>query len=664
MADILFSPGIQITETDRSFVPARPLIAGAAIIGPTVKGPAYSPTVVTSFAGYQQMFGTTFMMNRYDESGSVISEKSQEYLTSMAARAFFEQGGDSLLVVRVTEGEFKSAKAVVENAGAAELASYIEEQDKALAEYIAEQDKALESGSISQEEHDANVQAKETEYSSSVAEKKEEIGDAANYPAFTINTIAQGEYLNNWEGDFQNRAEDPSAIENVIRGDGSLISGSKDNIRWEIANVDAESGTFSIYVRRGDDLDADKMVLESFSNLTLDPDSENYILRRIGDQHQVLMEDPDDGTPYIDVQGNYPNRSNFIYISDVTPIYGYFQADGYTVREGAAEMLPAELEGGFMNGEGKLFASEEDEKDARFFSDIAAGLAGGTKIQGISPENYDKAIRLLENVDEYNINILSAPGLNLEVAQAQVAMLDSLASKRGDLIAVVDLVGYGANLSDVLTAATSLNSSYSATYWPWLQMLSATGRLEWVPASTLIPGVYTFTDHIAAPWFAPAGMTRGSLDAAVSTERKLLKQHRDKLYKKNVNPISILAGNGITIYGQKTLQKKATALDRVNVRRLMIEIKKSVKNMASGILFEQNSAALRNQFKGNLDNYLESVVQRQGLYGYHTIVDEINTPDVIDRNEFRCQIYVQPTKVIEFIYIDMIITNTGVEFRS
>ena len=714
---MLHSPGMMITETDKSYVSARPLVAGAAIIGPTPIGAAYAPTVVTSYGDYQRKFGTTFMMNRYAEGwkdaanqaelqaaadaveelersyklftkeddrsytevadadlvqgttyyriesgegtaespyvyveyqlndvaayraeqaakldelneqldeikaaarkasieASKLQKKKQEYLTSIAAKSFFEQGGNSLLVVRVTDNDFTSGKAVVKNA---------DQED-----------------------------------------------------AFTIRTISQGEYINNWEGENQNRTETSDAVEGVIREDGSLVKGTKDNIRWEITDVDEETGTFSLYVRRGDDLDSDKNILEAFTNLSLDPDSTNYILRRIGDQHQVLVEDEavgEDSVSYVTTVGNYPNLSQYIYIENVNAIYGYFLSDGFTRQnEGEADdvanKLPVTCEGGFSGATGTLFSSDEDEANAAFFEDIKVNLEsslGSVKIQGIDPARYNAAISLLQNADEYDINMIAAPGLTGDNALSQIDMLVALASGRGDLISVVDLVGYGAKVAEVKAISQRINSNYAATYWPWLQMYSSTGRLEWVPASTIIPGVYAFTDNISAPWFAPAGMTRGSVQGVVQTEKKLLKQHRDELYKKNVNPISILPGNGITIYGQKTLQKKATALDRVNVRRLMIELKRQVKNMAAGVLFEQNTKELRNQFKGALDSYLESIVQRRGLYAYKTVVDEVNTSDVIDRNEFRAQIWIQPTKVIEFIYIDFTVTNTGVEFNS
>lgn len=769
MAEVLLSPGIQITETDKSFVPARPLIAGAAIIGPTVKGPANVPVVVTSYGDYQRTFGTTFMMNRYkenykdlviialqekeaetvpyskgddtyevvtenyddqvlyikdsednyieytnkDEEGHYIIEEGVTYFKKVENYSALEKNSEGLYPI--VEGQTYYNK-IVKKVYNEEICDYEEEveyqeftapspeaykeQVDEIMEEAQDSDEIWENAMISQKSQEfltsmaaksyfeqggdslLVIRAVDNEFKSGRAEVPTENGEKV---AFEIKTISQGEYLNNWEGEPQNRTEDTSSKPGVIRTDGSLISGSKNNIRWEVADVDPETGTFSVYVRRGDDVDYDKNILEAFTGLTLDPDSTNYIARRIGDQYQKLITEPTDkgDVTYVAVYGNYPNVSKYIYVDNVNDIYGYFLADGFTRRGSVPEdgsdpsecMLPGDVayqlpqvcEGGFQDAEGKIFSTHADEAEALFFEDIKnveSGIGAEVKIQGVAPSKYDELIAILENQDEYEINMISIPGLTAFSNGGECDMVNSLAQKRGDLISVIDLVGFGAKISEVQMVSTKLNSSYSAAYWPWLQMYSATGRLEWVPASVIIPGVYVYTDKVAAPWFAPAGMVRGSVQGVVQTERKLLKQHRDDLYKKNVNPIAILPGSGITVYGQKTLQKKATALDRVNVRRLMIELKRTVRNMASGILFEQNDAQLRNTFKANLDQYLESVVKRRGLYTYKTIVEEVNTPDVIDRNEFRCQIYIQPTKVIEFIYIDFTITNTGVDFNN
>jgi phage tail sheath protein FI len=196
-----------------------------------------------------------------------------------------------------------------------------------------------------------------------------------------------------------------------------------------------------------------------------------------------------------------------------------------------------------------------------------------------------------------------------------------------------------------------------------LQTQSATGKNVFVPASVFIPGLYAFTDSAAAPWFAPAGLTRGGIVGAIQAERKLTKGQRDDLYTANVNPIATFPGTGIVAFGQKTLQKKASALDRVNVRRLLIDLKKFFSDTAKTLVFEQNTIATRNRFLGIVNPYLESVTQRQGLYAYRVVMDDTNnTADVIDRNFLIGQIFIQPAKTAEFIQLDFTIEPTGATF--
>jgi phage tail sheath protein FI len=239
----------------------------------------------------------------------------------------------------------------------------------------------------------------------------------------------------------------------------------------------------------------------------------------------------------------------------------------------------------------------------------------------------------------------------------------SLAEGRGDAIAVVDLEQYGATVLQVTAAAGSVNSSYAAAYWPWLQTQSATGKNEWVPASTVIPGVYAFTDSAAAPWFAPAGLVKGGIPNVIQAERKVSREQRDILYRANVNPIATFPGQGIAVYGQKTLQKKASALDRVNVRRLLIELKRFIGGQANNLVFEQNTIATRNRFLAIVNPYLESVVQRQGLFAYRVVMDDSNnTADIVDRNQIVGQIFIQPAKTAEFVVLDFTIEPTGATF--
>ena len=275
-------------------------------------------------------------------------------------------------------------------------------------------------------------------------------------------------------------------------------------------------------------------------------------------------------------------------------------------------------------------------------------------------------INLLSNKDDYKFNVLLTPGLYNADYTSQCTSIISNTQDRGDNIFVMDLVAYGSQIGPVSTQAQSRNTSYAASYWPWLQVIDPdSGQQVWVPASTLIGGVYAFNDSVSAPWFAPAGINRGGLGQVVRAERKLAQSDRDTLYTAKVNPIATFPGTGVVVYGQKTLQTKASALDRVNVRRLLIQLKSYISQISNNLVFEQNTSVTRNTFLAQVNPYLESVQQRQGLYAFKVVMDTTNnTPDVIDRNQLVGQIYIQPTKTAEFIYIDFNITPTGATFPA
>jgi phage tail sheath protein FI len=191
------------------------------------------------------------------------------------------------------------------------------------------------------------------------------------------------------------------------------------------------------------------------------------------------------------------------------------------------------------------------------------------------------------------------------------------------------------------------------------------GKLVWVPASVLMGGVFAFTDEVSAPWFAPAGVTRGGIPNVVKVERKLSLNDRNTLYTDNVHPLATFPGEGVVVFGQKTLQQKASALDRVNVRRLLIQLKSFIGGVGRSLVFEQNTAVTRNAFLNQVNPYLDNVVQKQGLFAYKVVMDESNnTPDVVDRNQLIGQIYIQPTKTAEFVILDFTILPTGVEFPA
>jgi phage tail sheath protein FI len=575
MAETLLSPGVLARENDQSFLTAQPIQAGAAIVGPTVKGPTV-PTVVTTYSDYQNKFGTLI------QSGSDF----YTYFTSIAAYNYFQNGGDSLLVGRITNGTYTAASSSLVPTGSAG-------------------------------------------------------GLTAGVGPFVLETLSKGTIMNS----------------NSTEGSGNTLpSGSSDNIRWEIVSPNTASGTFSLLIRKGDDTINSKVVLETWTNLSLDPKASNYISRVLGDQTQNIA--TDGSTFYIQTSGSYANASAYVRVKAVnfqTP--NYFDNNG-TAKAQYTSSLPAASSGSFGGAIGTPFSSRQ----GLFYEN--AGLTNGADSQGVSGSDYTVMLNLLANADEYQYNVISMPGLNRISSATQISTVVSNAQNRGDNIAVVDMVPYGSSLTSVTSQALGMDTSYGATYWPWVQAADpTTGNAVWVPASTMIPAVYAFNDNSTEAWFAPAGFNRGGLSTVIRAERKLTQGDRDSLYQGNVNPIATFPNQGVVVFGQKTLQKKASALDRVNVRRLLITVKDYISQIADNLVFEQNTIATRNSFLSQVNPYLTSVQQRQGLYAFKVIMDDSNnTADVIDRNQLVGQIYLQPTKTAEFIYLDFNLTPTGATF--
>jgi hypothetical protein len=575
MAETLLSPGVLARENDQSFLTAQPIQAGAAILGPTVKGPTV-PTVVTTYSDYQNKFGTLV------QSGSDF----YTYFTSIAAYNYFQNGGDSLLVGRVTNGTYTAASSSLVPTGSAG-------------------------------------------------------GLTAGVGPFVLETLSKGTIMN---------STSTEATGNT------LPSGSADNIRWEIVSPNTSSGTFSLLIRKGDDTANSKVVLETWTNLSLDPKASNYISRVLGDETQNIA--TDGSTYYIQTSGSYANASAYVRVKAVnfqTP--NYFDNNG-TFKPQYTSSIPAASSGSFGGALGTPFT----ERVAKFYDQ--AGLTSNADSQGVTGSDYTVMLNLLANPDEYQYNVVSMPGLNRVSSATQISTVVSNAQNRGDNIAVVDMVPYGTAINTVTSQALGMDTSYGATYWPWVQAADPdSGNSVWVPASTLIPAVYAFNDNSTEAWFAPAGFNRGGLSTVVRAERKLTQGDRDNLYQGNVNPIATFPNQGVVVFGQKTLQKKASALDRVNVRRLLITLKDYISQIADNLVFEQNTIATRNSFLAQVNPYLTSVQQRQGLYAFKVIMDDSNnTADVIDRNQLVGQIYLQPTKTAEFIYLDFNLTPTGATF--
>ena len=215
-----------------------------------------------------------------------------------------------------------------------------------------------------------------------------------------------------------------------------------------------------------------------------------------------------------------------------------------------------------------------------------------------------------------------------------------------------------------------MDSSYGATFYPWVQTADeATGRLLWIPPSIAMMGVLASSQRKTAVWFAPAGFNRGGLtDGAagipvLSVSERLTSKNRDTLYEARINPIASFPSSGIVVFGQKTLQQQRSALDRINVRRLVIYLKKQISILSTKVLFEQNVQATWNRFTSLIEPLLSNVKSQFGITDYKLILDDTTTtPDLIDQNILYAKIMIKPARAIEYIAIDFVIMRTGASF--
>tara|TARA_Y100000593_G_scaffold49265_1_gene92819 strand:- start:12776 stop:14629 length:1854 start_codon:yes stop_codon:yes gene_type:complete len=615
MAEKVISPGVFTSEVDQTFLPAAVGDIGAALIGPTVKGPAMVPTVVSSYAEYQAIFGDTV------ESGS----KTFQFLTSHAAQEYLKHS-NSLTVVRILDGTFQGATANVLTASNA-----------------------------------AGGKA----YTGSYGKSGTQNADVDAH-TFKLHTLADGAIMNN----------SGSAGTNMLLTNG----GSADNVRYEITSVNRTKGTFTLLIRRGNDTHNRKQVLETFNNVSLDPNANNYIAKAVGDSYLSIQGTDDE--PYLQYVGTYPPKSKYVRVEVLKNTIDYLDENGNIRSSAASASLPApgsgSQYGAFANGDNGVagfnstgVTSGSAAQAAYMFYDkiAAAGSQGFVLSSGADGTNaYKKALSLLSNADEFDINMIMLPGIIDSLGGGHTATITKaiqVCEDRGDCFLVYDTVPHNTStISTVTGKAAERDTNYAATYWPWVQIQdSQVGTLRWVPPSVVIPSVYAFNDKVAQPWFAPAGLNRGGIDIAVQAERKLTQSNRDDLYDANVNPIATFPGQGVVVFGQKTLQKKASSLDRVNVRRLLIRVKKFIAASSRFLVFEQNTQQTRNRFLNIANPYLEQVQSQSGLSAFRVVMDETNnTPDTVDRNQLVGQLFLQPTRTAEFIILDFTVQPTGATF--
>ena len=358
--------------------------------------------------------------------------------------------------------------------------------------------------------------------------------------------------------------------------------------------------------------------------------------------------------------------------------FGY-EMTGSAAADTAKRQFSVGFQGGFDGVAPTVKPLKAGEKNLNTNEEFGAGNSQGFDLSTSTASGsvaYVRAINAVSNPDDFDINLVAAPGVVRRLHSYVFDKVVDMVEAREDAFFIGDLVGvtYDSNtggattdtIAQAIEQANAVDSNYVGSYYPWVKTIdSRTNRLTAVPPSVLMPGIYAANDATAAEWFAPAGLNRGGIVGAVSVLNRLTQSERDSLYESKVNPIATFPGEGIVAFGQKTLQDRASALDRINVRRLLIKVKKYIASTSRYLVFEQNTATTRSKFLNTVNPYLEGIQQRQGLYAFRVVMDETNnTPDVIDRNIMAGQIFLQPTKTAEFIVLDFNILPTGATFSG
>ena len=326
-----------------------------------------------------------------------------------------------------------------------------------------------------------------------------------------------------------------------------------------------------------------------------------------------------------------------------------------------------------------------DIKEREPFRNTRLDDNGGTAVANYAANSIYRAIDSVKDPEVLDMNLVALPGVTHEPI-TKYAM--DICEQRGDALAIIDLKGgyqpstesdasEQTRLGSVTTTisnlkARNLNTSYGCAYYPWVKVLDTeSGAPMWMPPSVVALGTMASSQERSEVWFAPAGFNRGGLSlgasglSVVGVREKLSAKQRDALYEVSVNPIASFPSEGIVIFGQKTLQAVPSALDRINVRRLVIFLKKQMSIIAAGLLFEPNVENTWNRFRRPATSILESVKNGFGISDYKLVLDRTTTtPEEIDRNIMYAKLFIKPVYSIEFIGIDFVITNTGASFED
>ena len=749
MADKIVSPGVFTKENDLSFLQQGVADIGAAFIGPFKEGPLV-PTIVNSQAEFETLFGNV--------DGTYYTELAvQSYLREAGTATIARVAGiggyteTAPLLLTATSGAVSASLGILFNTstnsnrglyGAAVTGS-------GFGDFVLRTNSGSLALTASLDSSDTNdIEA--VFGTSPFGSKTAYVYGFFKNTSLNVNnsnTSASVTVLGSQVFTFDaQEAQTPMIQSQLISGDRfplfqfeTIGAGNAANskVKIGITNIKpagsvngTDYGTFTVVVRSFSDTNKKKSVLETWSNVNLDPNSPNFISRVIGDRKLSI-----DSVGKISETGDWVNNSKYVriaslnqnapvqavpyahsayqlpisasaavgllipavtYTSATSTTYGGIDLDGNTDNSIYIKPIPT----GASTGSNAVYSLDTTDSLAltgsvstdvakRNFivafqegfdgmspaitinkgSDIIAGNSQGFDLSTSTSSGsiaYGKHISALSNADEWDINMVVTPGVIRRLHSAVVTDVLDMVEERNDCFYIMDTNAYGDSISQATTQAEAIDSNMAATYYPWIKTIDLnTNKLISVPPSVLLPGVFASNDRVAAEWFAPAGLNRGGLTGAVSVLNRLTQSEKDTLYESKVNPIVQFPGQGIVVFGQKTLQDKPSALDRINVRRLLLTVRKYIASSSRYLVFEQNTAETRNRFLNIVNPYLESIQQRQGLYAFKVVMDESNnTPDTIDRNILQGAIYLQPTKTAEFIQIDFNILPTGATFNG
>ena len=744
MADKIVSPGVFTKENDLSFLQQGVADIGAAFIGPFKEGPIV-PTIVNSQAEFETLFG------KVDDT----------YYTPLAVQSYLREAGTATiariagvggyietapLLLTATSGAVSQSLGILFNTSTNSNAGLYGANvtGSGNGDFILHTNSGSLDLTASLDSSDTNDIEAVFGTSPLGAKTAYSYGFFKNSAiSFTAGTSASVSVLGNQDFTFDaQEAITPYIQSQTISGDRynlfkieTLGVGNAANTKVKIAitNIKAagsvsgtDYGVFTVVVRDFADTNKKKNVLETYSNVNLDPNSPNFISRVIGDRKLSI-----NASGKITETGDWVNNSKYIRIANLNeaaPVQAVpFGHGAYTLPISASAAVGAlipevtfitgsttqyggiDLDGNTDNsiylkpipdgagvGENSAFGLDASNggsltvgsTSAQFIvafqegfdgmnpatpinkgGDINAGNTQGFNLSSSTASGsiaYGKAIAALSNADEFDINMVVAPGVSKNLHSSTFTSILDMVEARSDAFFIADAGNANLTLEQTITEAEGVDSNYAAFYYPWVKTIDVnTNKLITVPPSVLLPGVFASNDRVAAEWFAPAGLNRGGLTGAVSVLNRLTQSEKDSLYEAKVNPIVQFPGQGIVVFGQKTLQDKPSALDRINVRRLLLTVRKYIASTSRYLVFEQNTAETRNRFLNIVNPYLEAIQQRQGLYAFKVVMDASNnTPDVIDRNIMKGAIYLQPTKTAEFIQIDFNILPTGAAFNG